>query len=134
VARLRALVIPPAWRDVWISPYPNGHLQVVGSDDRGRRQYLYHPQWQEMRGRQKHERITEFARRLPAARRQVAEHPALAGMPRERALAAAFRLLDLGLFRVGRNRRRDHRAGRPAAAARLRSGTGIALPAIHDSL
>jgi DNA topoisomerase IB len=94
-------VIPPAWRDVWISPYPNGHLQVVGSDDRGRRQYMYHQQWQEMRGRQKHERIIDFARRLPAARDRVAEHLALPGMPRERVLAAAFRLLDLGLFRIG---------------------------------
>jgi DNA topoisomerase IB len=99
--RARALVIPPAWRDVWISPYPNGHLQVVGSDDRGRRQYMYHQEWQEMRARQKHERISDFARRLPAARQRVAEHLTLPGMPRERALAAAFRLLDLGLFRVG---------------------------------
>jgi len=101
VERLRALVIPPAWRDVWICPHPNGHLQVVGSDDRGRRQYMYHQQWQEMRSRQKHERIIEFAHRLPDARRKVSEHITLRGMPRERTLATAFRLLDLGLFRIG---------------------------------
>lgn len=101
VARCRALVIPPAWKEVWICPQPNGHIQAVGTDDAGRRQYLYHPQWREERDRAKHERVLEVAERLPVARERVAEHLALAGMPRERALAAAFRLLDLGFFRVG---------------------------------
>jgi DNA topoisomerase I len=99
--RIRELAIPPAWRDVWICPYPNGHLQAVGTDDRGRRQYLYHPQWHQERALEKHARVLEFARRLPAARERVLADLALPGMPRERALATAFRLLDLGLFRVG---------------------------------
>jgi DNA topoisomerase I len=101
VARCRALVIPPAWTEVWICPAPNGHIQAVGTDDAGRRQYLYHPAWRDQRDRAKHERVLDVACRLPAARRQVAEHLALAGMPRQRALATAFRLLDLGLFRIG---------------------------------
>jgi DNA topoisomerase I len=101
IERLRALVVPPAWRDVWLCPYPNGHIQAIGTDDRGRRQYLYHEQWRKLRGREKHARVIDFARRLPAARQRVSEDLTLPGMPRERALATAFRLLDLGFFRVG---------------------------------
>ncbi len=101
VARIRDLVIPPAWRDVWICRHPNGHIQAVGSDEKGRRQYLYHPQWREQRDRRKHDRVLEVAAHLPGARQLVAEHLALPGMPRERALATAFRLLDLGFFRIG---------------------------------
>jgi DNA topoisomerase IB len=101
VTRCKALVIPPAWRDVWICPLENGHLQAVGTDEAGRRQYLYHPRWREKRDRAKHVRVLEVGRRLPRARRKVDELLRLDGMPRERALAAAFRLLDLGLFRVG---------------------------------
>jgi DNA topoisomerase IB len=95
------LVIPPAWRDVWICPLENGHLQAVGTDDAGRRQYLYHPDWRVKRDRAKHDRVLEVGDRLPRARSLVDEYLALEGMPRERALAAAFRLLDLGLFRIG---------------------------------
>ncbi|GAA4286617.1 DNA topoisomerase IB [Georgenia daeguensis] len=101
LARCRALVIPPAWRDVWICPVVNGHIQAVGTDDAGRRQYLYHPAWRESRDAAKHERVLDLARRLPAARRQVTMDLARSGMPRERALAAAFRLLDIGFFRIG---------------------------------
>ena len=101
VARIRDLVIPPAWNDVWICPWPNGHIQAVGSDEKGRRQYLYHPVWREQRDKAKHDRVLEVAARLPRARRRVEEHLALEGMPRERALATAFRLLDLGFFRIG---------------------------------
>jgi DNA topoisomerase IB len=101
LARIRDLVIPPAWQDVWICRQPNGHIQAVGTDDAGRRQYLYHPAWRELRDKAKHDRMLQMAARLPRARRRVTEHLALAGMPRERALAAAFRLLDLGCFRVG---------------------------------
>lgn len=99
--RIKALVIPPAWTDVWISPAPNGHIQAVGSDEAGRRQYIYHQQWRVERGREKFDRILTVARRLPKARAHVANDLALEGMPRERALAAAFRMLDLGYFRVG---------------------------------
>ncbi len=101
VERCRALVIPPAWSDVWICPWPNGHLQAVGTDDAGRRQYLYHQDWRTARDQAKHERVLEVAARLPEARRTVAEHLSLGDMSREHVLATAFRLLDLGLFRVG---------------------------------
>jgi DNA topoisomerase I len=101
IARIKALVIPPAWQDVWICRYPNGHIQAVGTDAAGRRQYLYHPVWRQKRDAAKHDRVLEVAARLPQARKQVAAHLALEGMPRERALAAAFRLLDLGFFRIG---------------------------------
>ena len=101
VAHIKALAIPPAWTDVWICPRPNGHLQAVGTDDAGRRQYLYHPVWREERDKAKHARVLVFATRLPRARAVVAEHLALDGLSRERVLATAFRLLDLGFFRVG---------------------------------
>ena len=99
--RIADLVIPPAWDDVWICPHPRGHIQAVGTDDAGRRQYLYHPIWREQRDRAKHDRVLTVARRLPQARKVVAAHLAQPGMPRERALGTAFRLLDLGFFRVG---------------------------------
>ena len=99
--RVRALVIPPAWRDVWICPWPNGHLQATGTDDAGRRQYLYHPVWSERRARRKHDHVLDVARRLPAARRRVSRDLGLPGMPRERTLALGFRLLDLAYFRSG---------------------------------
>lgn len=99
--RCRLLVIPPAWSEVWICSSPNGHLQAVGTDDAGRRQYIYHPRWREKRDKSKHDRVLEVAARLPKARRLVAEHLKLDGMPYERALGTAFRLLDLGFFRIG---------------------------------
>jgi DNA topoisomerase IB len=101
VRRIKALAIPPAWRDVWICPYPNGHIQAVGTDDAGRRQYLYHPQWRERRDKLKFDRVLRAAERLPAARRAIARDLVLEGMPLERANAAAVRLLDLGYFRIG---------------------------------
>lgn len=101
VARIKALVIPPAWTDVWICPYPNGHLQATGLDAAGRRQYLYHPAWREQRDRQKFARVAAAALRLPEARARVASDLALRGMPLERAAATAVRLLDLGYFRIG---------------------------------
>lgn len=100
-ARCEELVIPPAWTDVWICPWPNGHIQVVGTDAAGRRQYRYHDEWRRQRDRAKHDRVLEVAQRLPAARERVAEELRQPGMPRERALATAFRLLDLGFFRIG---------------------------------
>jgi DNA topoisomerase IB len=99
--RCKLLVIPPAWEQVWICPVPNGHLQAVGTDDAGRRQYLYHQQWRLLRDRLKHDRVLEVAAQLPAARLAVARDLQLPGMPYERALGTAFRLLDLGFFRIG---------------------------------
>lgn len=101
VERIRALAIPPAWKDVWICPYPNGHIQAVGTDDAGRRQYLYHPDWRVKRDQLKFDRVAAAARKLPRARREVLAHLGLEGMPLERASAAAVRLLDLGYFRIG---------------------------------
>lgn len=99
--RIGALAIPPAWHDVWISPWPNGHIQAAGLDDAARRQYLYHEQWRRRRDRLKHDHVLEVARRLPAARRSVRRDLALDGFPRAKALALAFRLLDLAYFRAG---------------------------------
>ncbi|MCW2921640.1 MAG: topoisomerase [Thermoleophilia bacterium] len=104
--RISALAIPPAWRDVWICPYDNGHLQAVGTDDAGRRQYLYHPRWAELRSREKYTRMLDFAKALPEIREHVREllspDAPDAGFPtRERVLALAVRLLDRAYFRVG---------------------------------
>jgi DNA topoisomerase IB len=101
VERIKALAIPPAWEDVWICSDPNGHIQATGVDAKGRRQYRYHDEWRAERDREKHDRILRFARRLPALREQVAKDIALDGMPRERVLACAVRLLELGFFRIG---------------------------------
>ncbi len=99
--RIRDLAIPPAWSDVWICPDHNGHIQAVGTDDAGRRQYLYHQAWRDQRDREKFERLTEFARTLPAARKALAADLELRGLVRERVMACAVRLLDIGFFRVG---------------------------------
>jgi DNA topoisomerase IB len=101
VARIKDLVIPPAWEDVWICPHPNGHIQAVGVDDAGRRQYIYHPDWREKQDRMKFDRVAEVARRLPKARSLIVTDLKLSGMPLERAAATAVRLLDLGYFRIG---------------------------------
>ena len=104
LARIRALAIPPAWTDVWISPYPNGHIQATGTDGAGRRQYLYHPHWREMKDREKFDRALSFAQFLPAARRQITKHLRTEGSGQERALAAALRIVDAGALRVGGTR------------------------------
>ena len=99
--RITALVIPPAWSDVWICPYPNGHIQAVGTDDAGRRQYLYHPSWRETRDRAKHERVRQMVPRLPEFRAAVNRDLRRRGLTRDRVIAVALRMLDLGLFRTG---------------------------------
>lgn len=99
--RIRELAIPPAWTDVWICPYPYGHIQAVGTDSAGRRQYLYHPDWRRRRDREKFEEMTRFARALPDLRSVAAAHLRKRGLPRERVLACAVRLLDRGFFRIG---------------------------------
>jgi DNA topoisomerase IB len=101
VERVKGLVIPPAWQDVWICPWPNGHLQAVGTDDAGRRQYLYHPHWRTQRDAAKHARVLEFGRVLSRAREQVILDLGTEGMSQDRACAVAVRLLDLGYFRIG---------------------------------
>jgi DNA topoisomerase I len=99
--RIRSLAIPPAWEDVWICPDDRGHLQAVGTDAAGRKQYLYHEDWTSRRGRQKFERVTRLARRLPAMRRVCDRDIVSRGLTRERVLAGAVRFLDLGFFRIG---------------------------------
>jgi DNA topoisomerase IB len=101
VARVKALAIPPAWTDVWICRRPNGHLQALGTDAAGRRQYLYHPDWRARQDELKFARVTQAARRLPAMRAAVLEDLAAEEMTRDKACAAAVRLLDLGCFRIG---------------------------------
>jgi DNA topoisomerase IB len=99
--RIRRLAVPPAWREVWICPWPNGHIQAVGTDAAGRRQYLYHPAWRQHRDRVKFDRILDLGERLPEVRRRLREMLATRGLGRERVLAAAVRMLDQGFFRVG---------------------------------
>jgi DNA topoisomerase-1 len=99
--RIRELVIPPAWKDVWICPYPLGHIQAVGTDAAGRRQYLYHEQWRARRDQEKFDEMLRFARALPRIRSTAEKHLARRGLTRERVLACSVRLLDRGFFRVG---------------------------------
>ena len=101
LARISQLAIPPAWTDVWICPYPTGHIQATGIDARGRKQYRYHDKWRERRDAQKFDSMIEFARVLPAIRERVTADLATEGVNRERVLACAVRLLDRGFFRVG---------------------------------
>jgi DNA topoisomerase-1 len=99
--RFKALAIPPAWRNVWISPIPNAHLQATGRDARGRKQYRYHARWREIRDQNKYDRMIAFAKVLPSIRRKVAQDLALPGLPREKVLATVVRLLESTLIRVG---------------------------------
>jgi DNA topoisomerase-1 len=100
--RIRALALPPAWQDVWICPWPNGHLQALGTDAAGRRQYRYHDEWRRRKDVEKFEVMLDFARALPALRTRSAELLAADDeLTRERVLAASVRLLDHGFFRVG---------------------------------
>ena len=101
IERIAALRIPPAWTDVWICPFPNGHLQATGTDAAGRKQYLYHEQWRTRRDQEKFDEMIDFACALPEMRKRVARDLAQTGMSRERVLACAVRLLDRGFFRVG---------------------------------
>lgn len=102
--RIRALVIPPAWNDVWISVRPNGHIQAVGTDDAGRRQYLYHREWTAGRDKGKYARALQLAEALPRARARVTTSLRRSDLDRERVLAAAFRLLDQAAPRIGSER------------------------------
>ncbi|MEU4337419.1 DNA topoisomerase IB, partial [Micromonospora lupini] len=101
LARLRELVIPPAWQDVWIAPHANGHIQATGIDAAGRKQYVYHPVWREKQDAAKFDHMLEVARRLPALRERVGQDLGGRGLGRDRVLATVARLLDMGMFRVG---------------------------------
>ncbi|RPI24762.1 MAG: DNA topoisomerase IB [Acidobacteria bacterium] len=99
--RIRSLAIPPAWRDVWISPYPNSHLQATGRDAKGRKQYRYHTQWREVRDQTKYRRLAMFARALPKIRAQVEADLSEPGLSKRKVVAAVVRLLEETLIRVG---------------------------------
>jgi DNA topoisomerase I len=99
--RIRSLVIPPAWTDVWICTSANGHIQATGRDAKGRKQYKYHAEYREAREQSKYEHLFEFADLLPAIRAKVAEHMSLRGLPREKVLATVVHLLERTLIRVG---------------------------------
>ncbi len=101
LARIKDLAIPPAWTGVWICPLPTGHLQAVGTDAAGRRQYLYHEVWRKRRDAEKFDHMLEFARILPALRRICVRDLSTDGLTRTRVLACATRLLDRGFFRIG---------------------------------
>jgi DNA topoisomerase-1 len=101
LTRVDELVIPPAWQDVWICPYPGGHIQATGIDQKGRKQYLYHPRWRQRRDQAKFDDMVVFARALPRLRERVAEALADGDHSRDHVLALAVRLLDRGFFRIG---------------------------------
>ena len=101
LARIRALAIPPAWTDVWIAPSPQGHIQALGRDARGRKQYRYHARWREVRDETKYTRVLAFARALPGIRARLRTDLARPGLSRDKVLATVVRLLETTLIRVG---------------------------------
>jgi DNA topoisomerase-1 len=101
LVRINELAIPPAWQEVWICPYPHGHIQATGIDAAGRKQYRYHDHWRERRDQEKFDEMLAFAEALPRLRRRALELLRTEGMGRERILACAVRLLDRGFFRIG---------------------------------
>jgi DNA topoisomerase-1 len=101
LSRIRSLVIPPAWRDVWIAPLDDAHLQATGRDARGRKQYRYHPRWRELRDEVKYSRMAAFAAALPRIRARVRRDLARHGLPREKVLATIIRLLETTFVRIG---------------------------------
>jgi len=99
--RIKALAIPPAWTDVWICPWADGHVQATGRDAKGRKQYRYHAHFREIRECTKYEHVIAFADALPSIREKVREHMAVRGLPREKVLATVVHLLESTLIRVG---------------------------------
>jgi len=115
VERIRTLAIPPAWTEVWICPYPNGHIQAIGTDQAGRRQYLYHDDWRTAQDEDKHDRVRQLARKLPAFREAVDADLCTSGLDRRRVLAVALRMLDYGVFRTGNTEYAEEYGSRGAA-------------------
>ena len=111
LARIKSLVIPPAWTDVWICPDPLGHIQATGRDSQGRKQYLYHPLWHQVRDLGKYERLLAFAKALPKIRQRLNHDLRLHGMSREKILATVVKLLEETSIRIGNEEyRRQHRS------------------------
>lgn len=105
---IEGIVIPPAWTEVWISPYKNGHILATGRDDKGRKQYCYHPLWQEKRNEKKFNRLYEFGQSLPALRETTEAHLSEQKLSRERVLATIIRLLETTLIRIGNEEYAQH--------------------------
>jgi DNA topoisomerase I len=101
LVRIRALAIPPAWKDVWICPSSRGHIQAVGRDARGRKQYRYHEKWRATRDQSKYEKMIDFAKALPTIRKKTRQHLKLPGLPKEKVLAAIVRIMEKTLIRIG---------------------------------
>jgi DNA topoisomerase-1 len=101
LARIRTLAIPPAWTEVWISPWENGHIQATGRDAKGRKQYRYHAKWRAVRDEVKYGRMISFGKALPVIRKQVNEHLSLPGLPRDKVLATIVYLLQATMMRIG---------------------------------
>src|SRR3954451_105917 len=99
--RIKALAIPPAWTQVWICPREDGHIQATGRDEKGRKQYRYHPEWRAVQEEMKFERLIEFGEALPAIRQRMTDDLARRGLPREKVLATVVHLLEASLIRVG---------------------------------
>jgi len=99
--RIKSLVIPPAWKDVWICPDPRGHIQAIGRDQRGRKQYRYHARWREARDETKYEHMLDFGKSLPKIRRRVRRDMRQPGLPREKVIAIVIKLLESTLIRIG---------------------------------
>ncbi len=111
IDRIRSLAIPPAWSDVWISPEPDGHIQATGRDEKGRKQYRYHPDWTAFRDETKFSGIVAFAEALPTLRSRLDADLRLRGVPRDRVLASIVTLLDKALIRIGNDRyRRENKS------------------------
>ena len=106
--RIKHLAIPPAWRDVWISPNPLGHIQATGFDRAGRKQYRYHSAWRDLRDREKFDEVATFGEMLPVLRDNVEADLSSGGLGHRRVLGCAVRLLDLGSFRIGSDRYAVH--------------------------
>jgi DNA topoisomerase-1 len=101
LARIKKLVIPPAWKNVWIAPKENQHLQVTGIDAKGRKQYRYHPEWNAIRNQSKFFRLRSFANALPAIRAQVDKDLARHGLPYEKVVALVIKLIEMTNIRIG---------------------------------
>lgn len=111
IARINALVIPPAYTDVWICPDPRGHLQATGRDARGRKQYRYHPRWREVRDENKYSRMIAFGMALPKVRKKIEAQLAEPGLGRDKVMATVISLLDATLIRIGNSQyARDNRS------------------------
>ncbi|MCE5317060.1 MAG: DNA topoisomerase IB [Parachlamydia sp.] len=101
IQRIRSLAIPPAYKDVWICPKPNGHIQATGRDSKGRKQYRYHARWKEVRDETKYNKMVAFAQSLPSLRKRINRDMALPGLPKEKVLATVVHLLEVTLIRIG---------------------------------